>query len=283
MGPHKLRARLYHYSRYRDIPFSSRQVHSVRRHGSLTSERSIKSSHAETGIVCDEVLGDGTGAYCPVPDRDQNVKGIKRCREGSPSPLSQTAEMQGSETEDELLPSPEQNDDDFAGEDVEDTASDEEVEDDTLQTSEMRKVLRELQEDVFEQSYAPENLETSDAREPGGEDVEMHPPPRPAFTDLHDPFEEIPHHFSPVMDDLSLMLGLWCIESGVTNSSYSALLHILDEVNDVAQLRKLPRSLSTLKSNTKRQFPLLKMRRKGYLCRKTNWPLILRNRIAAWV
>ncbi|KAL1973684.1 hypothetical protein VTN31DRAFT_6319 [Thermomyces dupontii] len=170
--------------------------------------------------------------------------------------------MQGSETEDELLPSPEQNDDDFAGEDVEDTASDEEVEDDTLQTSEMRKVLRELQEDVFEQSYAPENLETSDAREPGGEDVEMHPPPRPAFTDLHDHSEEIPHHFSPVMDDLSLMLGLWCIESGVTNSSYSALLHILDEVNDVAQLRKLPRSLSTLKSNTKRQFPLLKMRRK---------------------
>ncbi|OJD11207.1 hypothetical protein ACJ73_09590, partial [Blastomyces percursus] len=57
------------------------------------------------------------------------------------------------------------------------------------------------------------------------------------------------------------MLGLWCESAGISRREYEGLLEVLDTLDDISSIRRLPRTLGTLKQNLKAQFPLLELRK----------------------
>lgn len=85
----------------------------------------------------------------------------------------------------------------------------------------------------------------------------------PSLSTENDDSEEISHHHSDfLLDDFFLVLRLWVQEAGISATLYTALLEVLSQISNLAQIGNLPKALVTLKLHTKAQLPLMKLRQK---------------------
>ena len=101
--------------------------------------------------------------------------------------------------------------------------------------------------------------------EPTNESEQMPPPnlPPAGLPPSDDGSEEVPHSYSEsTQDRFALLMSVWCEDVGISRQQYESLLEILLSIPNTSAIRRLPRSLSTLKRNFKEQFPILPLRKR---------------------
>ncbi|KAI9879076.1 MAG: hypothetical protein M1830_009660 [Pleopsidium flavum] len=96
------------------------------------------------------------------------------------------------------------------------------------------------------------------------ESAEMPPPlRRPSIPDLADASEEVPLRRSLFdISDFKFLLGMWCDQAGITRKNYESLREVLDSLQHLTDLKRLPEKLDTLKRRCRQRLPSLKLRRK---------------------
>lgn len=87
--------------------------------------------------------------------------------------------------------------------------------------------------------------------------------------------EELPHQRSSVILGMfSMLIALWCEHVGISRSQYTALLQILQTLEDIGPIQRLPKTLDHLKHQFWAQFPLLPLRRKKIPVVSTTLPTL---------
>ena len=93
---------------------------------------------------------------------------------------------------------------------------------------------------------------------------DMRPPPRPSNSDMAaDDSEPILHKRGlGMIEDFVFALGLWCTKFRVSRRQYSSLVEVLQLMKDITDIKRLPKSVSTLTKSSTSQLPLIPQRRK---------------------
>ncbi|KAI9875526.1 MAG: hypothetical protein M1830_008387 [Pleopsidium flavum] len=86
---------------------------------------------------------------------------------------------------------------------------------------------------------------------------------RMSLPDLEDTSQEVPLRRSLFnISDFEFLLSMWCDQAGVTCKNYESLREVLESLQNLNDLKRLPEKLDTLKHRCHQCLPSLKLQRK---------------------